>query len=62
MKNTSSTSLHAATDLGSSSLHMSAAREVAGSIQTLGHIKHKVRLVAGLNSDNTLSAEVVECG
>jgi exopolyphosphatase/guanosine-5'-triphosphate,3'-diphosphate pyrophosphatase len=37
-------------------------REVAGSIQTLSRIKRKVRLAAGLNSDNTLSAEAMERG
>ena len=36
-------------------------REVAG-IQTLSRIKRKVRLAAGLNSDNTLSAEAMEQG
>ena len=33
-----------------------------GSIQTLSRIKRKVRLAAGLNSDNTLSAEAMERG
>jgi exopolyphosphatase/guanosine-5'-triphosphate,3'-diphosphate pyrophosphatase len=37
-------------------------REVAGSIQTLSRIKRKVRLAAGLNSDNALSAEAMERG
>ncbi|SUX76626.1 guanosine-3',5'-bis(diphosphate) 3'-pyrophosphohydrolase [Citrobacter freundii] len=37
-------------------------REVAGSIQTLTRIKRKVRLAAGLNSDNVLSAEAMERG
>ena len=57
MKSMSSTSLYAAIDLGSNSFHMLVVREVAGSIQTLSRIKRKVRLAAGLNSDNTLSAE-----
>ncbi|MBT0647110.1 guanosine-5'-triphosphate,3'-diphosphate pyrophosphatase, partial [Escherichia coli] len=51
-----------AIDLGSNSFHMLVVREVAGSIQTLSRIKRKVRLAAGLNSDNTLSAEAMERG
>lgn len=58
----SSSSLYAAIDLGSNSFHMLVVREVAGSIQTLSRIKRKVRLAAGLNSDNTLSAEAMERG
>ncbi|MEG2991001.1 MAG: guanosine-5'-triphosphate,3'-diphosphate diphosphatase [Citrobacter sp.] len=57
-----STSLYAAIDLGSNSFHMLVVREVAGSIQTLTRIKRKVRLAAGLNSDNALSAEAMERG
>ena len=57
-----STSLYAAIDLGSNSFHMLVVREVAGSIQTLTRIKRKVRLAAGLNSDNVLSAEAMERG
>ncbi|PUW85248.1 guanosine-5'-triphosphate,3'-diphosphate pyrophosphatase, partial [Cronobacter sakazakii] len=37
-------------------------REAAGSIQTLTRIKRKVRLAAGLNNDNHLSAEAMERG
>ncbi|HEY4468142.1 MAG TPA: guanosine-5'-triphosphate,3'-diphosphate diphosphatase [Klebsiella sp.] len=62
MKCMSSSSLYAAIDLGSNSFHMLVVREVAGSIQTLSRIKRKVRLAAGLNSDNTLSAEAMERG
>ena len=57
-----STSLYAAIDLGSNSFHMLVVREVAGSIQTLTRIKRKVRLAAGLNSNNVLSAEAMERG
>ncbi|HCL5072781.1 TPA: guanosine-5'-triphosphate,3'-diphosphate diphosphatase [Salmonella enterica] len=57
-----STSLYAAIDLGSNSFHMLVVREVAGSIQTLTRIKRKVRLAAGLDSDNHLSAEAMERG
>nr|VUD27977.1 guanosine pentaphosphate phosphohydrolase [Salmonella sp. NCTC 7297] len=56
------TSLYAAIDLGSNSFHMLVVREVSGSIQTLTRIKRKVRLAAGLNSDNQLSAEAMERG
>ncbi len=62
MKSMSSSSLYAAIDLGSNSFHMLVVREVAGSIQTLSRIKRKVRLAAGLNSDNALSAEAMERG
>lgn len=58
----SSTSLYAAIDLGSNSFHMLVVREVAGSIQTLTRIKRKVRLAAGLSSDNYLSPEAMERG
>ena len=49
----STSSLYAAIDLGSNSFHMLVVREVAGSIQTLTRIKRKVRLAAGLNSENS---------
>ena len=58
----SSTSLYAAIDLGSNSFHMLVVREVAGSIQTLTRIKRKVRLAAGLSTDNHLSPEAMERG
>ena len=58
----SSTSLYAAIDLGSNSFHMLVVREVAGSIQTLTRIKRKVRLAAGLSSDNHLSPDAMERG
>lgn len=58
----SSTSLYAAIDLGSNSFHMLVVREVAGSIQTLARIKRKVRLAAGLDSQNHLSQEAMERG
>ncbi|XTZ40642.1 guanosine-5'-triphosphate,3'-diphosphate diphosphatase [Salmonella enterica] len=57
-----SASLYAAIDLGSNSFHMLVVREVAGSIQTLTRIKRKVRLAAGLNSENYLSQEAMERG
>ena len=55
----STSSLYAAIDLGSNSFHMLVVREVAGSIQTLTRIKRKVRLAAGLNSENALSNEAM---
>lgn len=55
-------SLYAAIDLGSNSFHMLVVREVAGSIQTVARIKRKVRLAAGLNSENHLSLEAMERG
>ncbi|NMP29696.1 exopolyphosphatase [Rahnella sp. SAP-1] len=58
----SSTSLYAAIDLGSNSFHMLVVREVAGSIQTLARIKRKVRLAAGLDKNNHLSAEAMQRG
>lgn len=59
---TGSASLYAAIDLGSNSFHMLVVREVAGSIQTISRIKRKVRLAAGLNHNNVLSAEAMERG
>lgn len=58
----SSASLYAAIDLGSNSFHMLVVREVAGSIQVLARIKRKVRLAAGLDSDNMLSDEAMQRG
>ena len=55
----STSSLYAAIDLGSNSFHMLVVREVAGSIQTLTRIKRKVRLAAGLNSENALTNEAM---
>ena len=57
-----SNSLYAAIDLGSNSFHMLVVREVAGSIQTLTRIKRKVRLAAGLDSDNRLSPDAMARG
>ncbi len=58
----SSTSQYAAIDLGSNSFHMLVVREVAGGIQTLARIKRKVRLAAGLDSENILSDEAMQRG
>lgn len=58
----SASSLYAAIDLGSNSFHMSVVREVADNVQALVRIKRKVRLAAGLNSENQLSDEAMERG
>lgn len=55
-------SLYAAIDLGSNSFHMLVVREVAGTIQTVSRIKRKVRLAAGLNSQQCLSTEAMTRG
>lgn len=54
--------LYAAIDLGSNSFHMWIVREIAGSIHTLAKIKRKVRLAAGLDSQNVLSEEAMQRG
>ncbi len=54
--------LYAAIDLGSNSFHMWIVREVAGTVQTLAKIKRKVRLAAGLNSNNELSEDAMQRG
>jgi len=58
----SASSLYAAIDLGSNSFHMLVVREVSGSIQTVARIKRKVRLAAGLDAQNQLSAEAMQRG
>ena len=58
----SASSLYAAIDLGSNSFHMLVVREVSGSIQTVAKIKRKVRLAAGLDKSNQLSAEAMTRG
>lgn len=55
-------SLHAAIDLGSNSFHLLVVREVAGALQTVAKLKRKVRLAAGLNAENQLSAEAIQRG
>jgi exopolyphosphatase/guanosine-5'-triphosphate,3'-diphosphate pyrophosphatase len=49
-------------DLGSNSFHMLIAKHMAGGIHTIGRVKRKVRLAAGLNDDNVLSIEAMERG
>ena len=53
---------YAAIDLGSNSFHMVIVRVLAGSVQTVGKNKHKVRLAAGLNDDSILQEDAIERG
>lgn len=55
-------SLYAAIDLGSNSFHMLVVSNVSGTIQTLSRIKRKVRLAAGLDAENQLSAAAMQRG
>ncbi|WP_137167956.1 exopolyphosphatase [Salinimonas lutimaris] len=52
----------AALDIGSNSFHLVVARINAGSVQILHRIKQKVRLAAGLDSNNMLSEEAINRG
>ena len=49
-------------DLGSNSFHMLIAKAVAGDLQTIGRVKRKVRLAAGLDENNQLSIEAMQRG
>jgi exopolyphosphatase/guanosine-5'-triphosphate,3'-diphosphate pyrophosphatase len=60
--NTQQDEYYAAIDLGSNSFHMVIVRVLAGSIQTVGKNKHKVRLAAGLDEHNFLHEEAIERG
>ncbi|MDN3678896.1 guanosine-5'-triphosphate,3'-diphosphate diphosphatase [Vibrio tapetis subsp. quintayensis] len=62
MSQTGSSPLYAAIDLGSNSFHMLVVRHIDGSVQTMAKIKRKVRLAAGLDKDNKLSAEAMQRG
>jgi len=54
--------IYAVIDLGSNSFHMLIAKSVAGDLQTIGRVKRKVRLAAGLDKNNTLSLEAMQKG
>ena len=54
--------MYAVIDLGSNSFHMLIAKSIAGGLQTIGRVKRKVRLAAGLNDDNLLSTEAMQRG
>ncbi|WP_440054699.1 guanosine-5'-triphosphate,3'-diphosphate diphosphatase [Pseudoalteromonas sp. T1lg65] len=54
--------IYAVVDLGSNSFHMLIARHIAGGIHTIGRVKRKVRLAAGLDEANHLSREAMQRG
>lgn len=54
--------LYAVVDLGSNSFHMLITRQLADSVQVVDKIKRKVRLAAGLDSDNILSEQAMAKG
>lgn len=57
-----SSEMYAALDLGSNSFHLVIARVVAGAIQIVSKVKHKVRLADGLDENNKLSQEAINRG
>ena len=59
---TTASPLFAAIDLGSNSFHMLVVREVIGSVQVITKVKRKVRLAAGLDSQQNLSIEAMQRG
>ena len=54
--------IYAAIDLGSNSFHMLIVRSVEGSVQTIGKIKRKVRLAAGLQDNGELDQAAMARG
>ena len=54
--------VYAVIDLGSNSFHMLLAKSIAGGLQTIGRVKRKVRLAAGLDNENALSEEAMQRG
>ncbi|XQF91117.1 guanosine-5'-triphosphate,3'-diphosphate diphosphatase [Pseudoalteromonas espejiana] len=54
--------VYAVIDLGSNSFHMLIAKSIAGGLQTIGRVKRKVRLAAGLDNENVLSTEAMQRG
>ena len=54
--------IFAVIDLGSNSFHMLIAKHMAGGIHTIGRVKRKVRLAAGLNDQNELSTQAMQRG
>lgn len=61
-KNTPHDNVYAVIDLGSNSFHMLIAKSISGSLQTIGRVKRKVRLAAGLDEQNQLSKEAMQRG
>ncbi|KZN57645.1 guanosine-5'-triphosphate,3'-diphosphate diphosphatase [Pseudoalteromonas luteoviolacea] len=60
--NSPQNNVYAVIDLGSNSFHMLLAKHMAGGVHTIGRVKRKVRLAAGLNEQNVLSQEAMERG
>jgi exopolyphosphatase/guanosine-5'-triphosphate,3'-diphosphate pyrophosphatase len=54
--------LYAVVDLGSNSFHMLITRQLADSVQVVDKIKRKVRLAAGLDTNNILSEQTMAKG
>lgn len=54
--------LYAALDIGSNSFHLVIARMLAGSMQVVKKVKHKVRLADGLDDNQVLSEEAIVRG
>ena len=54
--------LYAVIDLGSNSFHMLITRQLADSVQVVDKVKRKIRLAAGLDSNNILSESVIAKG
>lgn len=57
-----SSALYAVVDLGSNSFHMLITRQLADSVQVVDRVKRKVRLAAGLDSNNILSEQAIAKG
>lgn len=53
---------YAVVDLGSNSFHLLVVRLVGNNIETVNKLKRKVRLAAGLNEHNQLSADAITSG
>ena len=52
----------AAVDLGSNSFHMTIAKVIDGGLLTIGRLKERVQLAAGLYEDDVLSDEAIMRG
>jgi exopolyphosphatase/guanosine-5'-triphosphate,3'-diphosphate pyrophosphatase len=61
-KNIDNNNVFAVIDLGSNSFHMLIAKHIAGGVHTIGRVKRKVRLAAGLDENNTLSIDAMQRG
>ena len=61
-KNKDNNNVFAVIDLGSNSFHMLIAKHIAGGVHTIGRVKRKVRLAAGLDDENILSDEAMQRG